>query len=60
VKQYTSPVPMNIFDILTLSDFVSLNNQQVFANQAGDISDDGQINFVDVISLATLIPRGDI
>ncbi len=51
---------MNIFDILTLSDFVSLNNQQVFANQAGDISDDGQINFVDVISLATLIPRGDI
>ena len=55
-----STVPIDIFDILSLSDLVLSNNQEGCAYQIGDVSGDEVVNNIDVMRLALMILEGSI
>jgi len=55
-----STVPIDIFDILSLSDLVLSNNQEGCAYQIGDVSGDEIVNNIDVMRLALMILEGSI
>ena len=55
-----STVPIDVFDILSLSDLVLSTNQEGCAYQIGDVSGDGVVNNIDVMRLALMILEGSI
>ena len=46
---------IDIFDLLTLTDIIAFNNQGSCGFDIGDITNDGAVNILDVISLSQII-----
>lgn len=53
-------ISVDIFDVLSLADIVEFDITGTCGQQISDLTGDGNINLLDIITLATLISQGDI